>query len=88
MTLRYKDQPFHAVTLEPVEAPTVEQIRLFRELSLLSFNNFLEIRRILQTGGFQTFGELLLDQANALSAKLSAVGIPHRIEKTATWRLA
>jgi len=88
MALQYKDQPFHSVTLESVEKPTVDQIRLLCEFSLIRFDNMLEIRRVLRKGGFQCFGELLIDDANDLSARLTAARIPHRTERTKTWRLA
>ena len=85
--MRYKDQPFHRVVLEPVAKPTSEQIQLLREVSLLSFDNLLEIRKVLLAGGHECFGPLLIAQAEALSSRLIAVGIPHRVEKTAEWRI-
>jgi hypothetical protein len=75
-------QRLSCVVLEPVAVPHVEQIRTLRDLGRLGDLNMLEIRRRLVQGGSACFGELLDDQAREVSSRLSAVGIPHRIEKT------
>jgi hypothetical protein len=74
-------QRLNYIVLKPIANPTVEQIRTFRN-NILSQDNMLQIRRTLQQGGFCMFGELLDDRAKEISSRLSAAGIPHRIEKT------
>jgi hypothetical protein len=75
-------QQLNYIVLEPIAKPNVEQIRVFRELGRPTCKNMLEMRQLLIQGGFTCFGELLDDQAKAISVRLSEVGVPHRIEKT------
>jgi hypothetical protein len=76
-------QPLNYIVLEPVAKPTVEQIRAVRDLGLGNRGrNMLETRHILAHGGFACFGELMEGRAKEISSRLSAVRIPHRIEKT------
>jgi hypothetical protein len=70
------------IVLEPIAKPTVQQMRTLRELSPPLECNMLGIRRVLQEGGYSAFGEMLEDRAKQISSRLSAVEIPHRIEKT------
>jgi hypothetical protein len=75
-------QQLNCIVLEPISKPNAEQIRAFRELGHHECKNMLEIRQVLIQGGFACFGELLDDQAKAISLRLSDAGVPHRIEKT------
>jgi hypothetical protein len=76
-------QRLNCIVLEPLAKPTVEQIRAVRELSLGGRDyNMLEMRRILVCGGLACFGVLFDDRAKEISSRLSAIEIPHRIEKT------
>ncbi|MHB8902748.1 MAG: hypothetical protein ACYC6Y_28645 [Thermoguttaceae bacterium] len=82
------DRPFYYVTLLPVEKPTVEQIKRFREVALGQKEmNFLQLRAILEYGGFAAFGLLLPTQLSALTCALDAVGIRYAVHKDDTPRL-
>jgi hypothetical protein len=73
------DQPFHSVTLLPIPDPSEEQIQRFGVLLHGDYTNYLELRKLLQKGGFNAFGPLLAEQAVGLSAKLTDAIIPHQI---------
>jgi hypothetical protein len=82
MTAKFKhDQPFHSVTLLPVEDPSTEQILTVRELSKIQHENLLALRFVLKEGGFKTFGLLLAEQAAAIGKRQGDAGIPCRIER-------
>jgi|SRR5262245_18249914 len=74
------DRPFYAVKLLPVDKPTAEQIKVFRELGYGQREaNFLQLRDTLQNGGFAGFGLLLASEKDALTRTLAAVGIPFQV---------
>jgi hypothetical protein len=75
------DQPFHSVTLLPIPEPSAEQIQRFGVLLRGGYTNYLELRNLLQQGGYNAFGPLFYEQAVGLSAKLTDAIIPHRIDR-------
>lgn len=74
------DQPFFSVTLLPIPDPSPEQLKLVRELSKIRHQNLLELRAILQAGGFQAFGLLLSEQAENIGRQLGGLCIPHSVD--------
>ena len=83
---RELDQPFSIITLLPVESPNANQIQVVRALSRHAHANLLEIRAILQQGGFCGFGELLPDELADVTSKLDDALLPHRVERSKTSR--
>jgi hypothetical protein len=78
--------PYWLITLQSIDDPTTAQIKGLRDLKRGDFTNFLELRSVLQEGGCQEFGLLLVDQASALSEKLTEAGIPNFITQKAEQR--
>src|SRR6476646_5789683 len=75
------DQPFQSLTLLPVPEPSAEQIQRFGILLRGAYTNYLELRKMLQEGGYNSFGPLLAEQAAVLSATLTDAIIPHKIDR-------
>jgi len=81
------DQPFYSVELLPIEKPTATQIKLVRETGRQEESNFLELRALLQRGGFQGFGLLLPSEMAVLSRKFDTAGIPYKVRGDPTPRM-
>lgn len=74
------DQPFSSVTLLPIPNPSPEQLKLVRALGKITDQNLLELRAVLQAGGFQAFGLLLSEQAEDIGRRLGGLCIPYRVD--------